>query len=126
MTLPFNFDDYAIKEEKNQQQTPTQEPPKQQQPLDFNKFLAEEEKSIFQKYEIGRHATRTGARALETVIGLPGDFVQFAKYLGDKLPEPPKFLQREPSFVQKAGRKALETLPTSQELQETSSYLTSG
>lgn len=66
-----------------------------------------------------RHISRTGARIGEAALGLPGEVVELAK----SLPEGPKIFQREPSFVQKAGKKLLEKLPTSQDLRKfTHSY----
>ena len=71
-----------------------------------------------------RHTTRGGARFLETILGLPGDTVQFVKSLSEYLPEAPKFLNRDQNIIQKWGKEALESFPSSQELKEASSYLT--
>lgn len=73
-----------------------------------------------------RNVTRTGSRMVETVLGLPGDIVQFTKFIGEKLPQPPKLLQRDPNFVQKWGRQALEQLPTQKSLQGHSENWTDG
>jgi len=74
-----------------------------------------------------RHGTRIGSRVGETVIGFPGDIVNFSKYISEKLPDSPEALkEKEPNFVKRAGRRALEWLPTSSELKDMSSYLTSG
>lgn len=73
-----------------------------------------------------RNVTRTGSRMVETVLGLPGDIVQFAKWAEEKLPKPPKWLQQEPNFIQRWGRSALEQLPTQQSLQGHSERLTGG
>ncbi len=94
------------------------------EPFDFSKFKVPEPPTKMQ--EFARHATRTGARVAETVAGFPGDIVNFVKFIGDKLPEPPSFLKSEPSFVQKAGKKALESIPSSEDLKEFTSYLSSG
>lgn len=73
-----------------------------------------------------RNLARTGSRMVETVLGLPGDFVQLAKWAGEQFPEPPSFLKQEPNFVQRLGRSALEQLPTQKSLQERSESLTGG
>ena len=96
----------------------------QQEPIDWSQYLSEESQTPFQKFQ--RHAARTGSRVAETIVGLPGDIIQLAKFVSEKLPEPPEFLKREPSFLQKAGKKALESIPTSQDLKEISQELTKG
>jgi len=77
-----------------------------------------------QPYEPGieRHATRTLSRVGETIGGIPGDFIKFTKFIGGLLPKIPipKWMEREPSFIQKYGKKALEMVPTSQDLKKAS------
>jgi hypothetical protein len=67
-----------------------------------------------------RHVTRTASRVGETIAGLPGNMVKFSKFIGELLPEPPKFLQKDPNFIQKYGKKALEMIPTSEDLKKSS------
>lgn len=92
--------------------------------FNFDKYKIKQPPSMFDEFK--RHAARTGSRVAESIIGFPGDFVGFVKYLSDKIPESPSFLKREPTFVQRYASKALEALPKSEELKEFSSYLTSG
>lgn len=74
------------------------------------------------KYQPGkeRHLTRIASRATETLLGLPGNIIQFSKFIGDLLPEEPEFMKKDPSFLQKYGKKALETVPTSDDLKKIS------
>lgn len=118
----FDFSKYTVKN-----------PELSQNQIQNNSENQSDESFAFEKYkpttkvqEIGRHAARTGARITETVLGFPGDLVKFTKYLGEKLPQPPAFLKKEPNFVQKAGKSILERLPSSQEIKDFTSYLTSG
>lgn len=122
----FNFDQYIVpnnaapdipKESQNNES-------EKNEPFNFDTYLPKEPPSILQ--EFGRHVARTGARAAETVVGFPGDMINFARFLSEKLPKGPSFLEKEPNFVQKKGQELLGKLPSSQELKEFSSYLTSG
>lgn len=72
--------------------------------------------------EVGRHAVRTGSRVVETVLGFPGDIVQFTKTVGEKLPA----TKQKPTGLQDVGRSLLEKLPTSEDIKSVSSYLTGG
>lgn len=92
--------------------------------INWNDYYDREDK--WKTPEPVRHTSRGLARFGETIAGLPGDTVQFAKSLLSYLPKTPKFLNREQNFIQKMGKEALESFPTSQELKEVSSYLTSG
>jgi len=74
----------------------------------------------------GRQASRTASRVAETAAGLPGDIVKITKGIGEKLPKVPEALQREPNFIQKAGKKALEKLPGSSDLGEFTKKLSKG
>lgn len=94
------------------------------QQIDLNKYISPESETGLQSFK--RHATRTGSRISETVLGFPGDVVQFGKFLSEKLPKGPEFLQKEPNFIQRAGKKGLESIPSSQDLKEMTSYLSSG
>ena len=93
-------------------------------PFDFNKYRRKSEPTKLE--EFGRHAARAGARVAETVAGFPGDVVGFVKFLSEQMPETPKIFKREPNLLQRKGREYLEKLPSSQQLKEVSSYLTSG
>jgi len=73
-----------------------------------------------------RNITRTGSRMVETVLGLPGDIVQFADFVGSSLPQVPSWMQQEPNFLQKSGNYLLNQLPTQQSLQKQSESLTGG
>lgn len=124
---PFDFSKYQVKQEslaKNQTQLPQNAPVESQEPFDFGKYKVKEPPTLLQ--EFGRHTARTGARMVESIAGFPGDVVGFVKYLGEKLPKVPSFLESEPNIVQKAGQKVLSSLPNTQELKELSGYLTSG
>lgn len=121
--IAFDFSKYRA-QSTEQPMAPSQPQPQQAQAFDFSKYQIKQEPTKMQ--EVGRHVTRTGARAAETILGLPGDFVNFAKFVSESLPEVPKVLQREPNFVQKAGKKAIEALPTSTDLKQASSKLTGG
>jgi len=126
--------DVAVAEEVVQpdQAQPVEQPVESEgvedEAFNWNKYMVQEEPSTLQ--EAGRHAARAGSRVGEAILGFPGDFVQFAKGVGEwldsKLPEGPKWLQREPNFVQKFGQRMLEKLPTSSELKDTMSDWTDG
>ncbi len=118
---PIDFSKYKV---KNPQQ-PIEKQGQQQvsQPFDVEKYRVREPSKL---QETGRHLARTGARATETVLGLPGDIAQLGKGLASVLPEEPAFLKKDENIVQKKGRELIEKLPTSQDLQEFSSQLTSG
>lgn len=91
--------------------------------LDFSQYVEEEPSTA---KEILRHGVRTGSRVAESIFGFPGDFVKFSDKISEKLPKGPSFLQREPSIVSKGIKKGLDILPTSEELKNISSYITSG
>lgn len=92
--------------------------------FDLNKFKVKQPETML---ETGvRGVARTASRVGETIAGLPGDFVGFARFLGDYLPKTPEIFKREPNFIQKAGRKALESLPTSSDLKQISEDTTGG
>lgn len=59
-----------------------------------------------------RHTARSGARAGETLLGMPGEMFQAGKLL----PEAPKIFQREPNLIQKKGKELLEKLPSSEDV----------
>ena len=122
---PFNFDQYLIKENINEN-VPYEDENiyEKEKPFDFDQYIQNEKPSMLK--EFGRHISRTGSRAIETVVGFPGDIVNFVKFIGEKLPKLPSSLEKEPTFVQKYGKKLLEKLPNSEEVKEFSSYLTSG
>jgi len=89
---------------------------------DFN--LSEFEVGKKEESDVKRHAARTGARVVETVLGFPGDIVQISKMIGEKLPQLSSV--KEPSFIQKKGKQLLESIPSSEDLKKFSSYITSG
>ena len=120
---PFDFSKYRVKNEALPTELPSQQG-QSEEPFDFTKYKVKEPPTDLE--EVGRHVTRTGSRITESVLGFPGDLYKFTKYLADKFPNTPKLLQREPSPIQKAGKYALESLPTSEKLKEFTSYLTSG
>jgi hypothetical protein len=72
--------------------------------------------------EFGRHAARIGSRIGETIVGFPGDIVQFTKGISQHLPK----TGEEPTEIQKLGRGLLEKLPTNEDVKKVTSYLTSG
>src|SRR3990167_329016 len=120
----FDLSVFRVKNPSLQETVIDESSTEPQEPLDLSAFKVKEPPTKFQEFQ--RHAARTGSRAVETIAGFPGDFVKFSQYIGESLPKAPSFLEREPSFVQKAGKKALEYIPTSSELKDFSSYLTSG
>lgn len=80
-----------------------------------------------------RNVTRTGSRMVESVLGMPGDFFQFAKATAQALPDIPNDIpslvtgkKPEFNFIQKGGRQLLEQLPTQQSLQKRSESITEG
>src|SRR5215831_11189453 len=94
------------------------------QVIDWDQYLSKQDK--WKLPESTRNPIRSAARFSETILGLPGDTVQFAKNLLEYLPKTPKILDREQNFIQKMGREVIESFPTSQELKEISSYLSNG
>jgi hypothetical protein len=92
--------------------------------FDLNKFKVKQPETAL---ETGvRGIARTASRIGETIAGFPGDFVGFSRFLGEYLPKTPEIFKREPNFIEKAGRKALESLPTSSDLQQLSEEYTGG
>jgi len=100
--------------------------------------VAEERKDIFDKVaeeraleqqkpgifkESLRHVARTGSRIAESIAGFPGDMAQLAKFIGEKSP---KFLQKDPNFIQRFGQKVVERIPTSDELAKFMGDITGG
>ena len=63
----------------------------------------------------GRQIARVGARAAETIGGLPGDVVSIARSLVSGLPGG-LAKEEDLNFVQRAGKRALESLPTSSDI----------
>lgn len=128
----FDFAKYRIKDPQSEQGQLGSETPHGAQngnvvpsePFDFAKFRVAPPPTATDEFK--RHVARTGARVGETIAGFPGDIVNFSKFLGSKLPEVPSALQGEDNFVKKAGRKALESIPSSADLKDFTSYLTSG
>lgn len=68
--------------------------------------------------DIARQAAQYTSRGLEALGGLPGNVVQFAKGIGEKLPEVPEFLHGNRSFIQEKGGKLLEKLPTTSDIRQ--------
>lgn len=96
-------------------------PREQTETLDISQYIEKEKPP-----ELLRHTLRTVSRGLETAIGYPGDIVSFSRILGEKLPKEPEVFKREPTFVQKAGQKIAEKLPTSEDIKKVTSYLSGG
>jgi len=134
--MSFDFSKYYDDEPgKQQEQGPEEqpqisEPPGIQKPpvpFDFSKYHDKKEPTVLE--ETGRHVVRTGARIAESVAGTGGNLVGFAKYLTKALPKLPEALESGVgggSPIQKYGRKALEKLPSSDDLKKLSSEFTSG
>jgi hypothetical protein len=120
----FDFSQYRVNDVETESIPSQVTDNEESEPFDFNAYKVKEPPTL--KQEIGRHVTRTGARIGETILGFPGDVVKFTKSLSEALPKPPSFLQKEPNLIQKAGKKALESVPGSEDLKKVSSYLTSG
>src|SRR5690349_19378050 len=99
---PFNFDQYLMKEDVQSLGTPFSQKSNNvsetEEPFSFDQYIQKPPPTMLQ--EFGRHASRIGSRALETVVGFPGDLVNFAKFIEEKLPKTPEFLKSEPNIVQ--------------------------
>lgn len=121
MSSPIDLSQYLITETEEEPIPSPGIPKEQTETIDLSEYIEKEKPP-----EILRHAVRGTSRILETVVGLPGDIVTFAKTIGEKLPEEPALFKRDPSFVQKYGKKALEKLPTSQDIRKVTNYLSGG
>jgi hypothetical protein len=120
----FDLSKYETKGTTNTQPIQSENISNSDQPFDFDKYKVKEPPTKLQ--ETGRHIARTASRVGETVLGFPGDIVGLINALGENLPSLPKGLQPTPNFIQRAGKSALESLPTSQDLKEFSSKITQG
>lgn len=120
---PFDFSKYIVKNDSLPSQISNIEN-ETEEPFDFSKYVVDQKETTLDK--VKRGAVRTGSRIAETIVGFPGDIAQLAKYTGEKLPEVPSFLQREPNLLQKGARKVVESLPTSRDLKQISENITSG
>lgn len=114
----------GLEEEVPQRELPQFELPQDTAPIRWEQYRAPEDRTTLE--EARRHVSRIGSRIGETIVGLPGDVIQMVKWLDSKMPKVPQLLQREPTFLQKRGREMLEQLPTSGELTEKMSEITSG
>lgn len=119
----FDFSKYYVNEEQ-EPFAPKELKDQIEEPFDFSKYAVKEPSTKLE--EFGRHIARTGSRIAETITGFPGDVVNFSKFIAESLPKIPKSLKGKPSFVQEYGKKGLELIPSSNEIKEMSSYLTSG
>jgi len=125
---PLNLDKYKRKIQPEQQQVPEQENEISREKLNQVGSFEDLEQKSFEKdkykrkYEPGdeRHITRSASRIAETIVGFPGNVINTAKFLGNLLPEPPSFLKKSETFTQKYGKKALEMIPTSDDLKKSS------
>ena len=126
--MTFNFDKYLVKDgsefQEDIQETESMTPV---EPFNFDKYLVQE-KGLPQEIgeEVARFSTRTASRIGETVAGMPGDVVQFTEWLNSKLPEVTSFLQGKQNFLQEKGKELLQNLPSSQDLKEWTSEISSG
>lgn len=129
---PFNFDQYLAEEDIESPSGSSgtifdvaeKQLENKKYSFNFDQYLADKPDSKFK--EPLRHAARIGSRAAETVVGMPGDFVNFVKWIDSKVPKLPDWIKNEPSWLQKKGRELVENLPTSQSLKEKMSELTEG
>ena len=96
--------------------------------FDFEKYKVSDEKSKFRKIAEGflRHNARVSSKVAETVVGFPGDAVNFVEWIGDKLPELPGWLEKDPNFLQQGVKKILKSLPTSSDIKDKISEITGG
>ena len=128
LEAPIDWSKYLIEEDQHVSSEPaplqSEKPQESEKQIDWSKYL--DEGSKFQIPEPIRHVARTGARIVETLAGLPGDTIQFAKMVLESLPETPKFLKEDPNYLQKKGQELLESLPTSEDLKAFSSEMTQG
>ena len=142
--MSFSFDEYISEEEKSPIEPASSPNVPKEQKFSFDEFIdtTEEEPSILS--EAGRHVARTGSRIAETIGGFLGDINQFAQYGGEKVgqylgqksrkllgkeeltEEQLKGVSEEVEKRKTYPQKALDLLPTSSELQEITSSLTSG
>lgn len=119
----FDFSEYYVSDSQ-EPFPPDESKDESQKPFDFSQYQPKEPPTKLEEFT--RHAVRTGSRIAETVAGFPGDVVNFAKFISESLPTPPKSLRGKPSVVQEYGKKGLELIPSSNDIKEMSSYLTSG
>lgn len=122
---PFDFQKYRVNESQESfNNIENQTNVESNIPFDFSSYRVQQPESGYAK--AGRHAIRTGSRVAETILGFPGDVVNFVKYLGENLPEVPEFLQPRGNILQEKGKKVLEGLPSSKQLKDYSSKITMG
>ena len=104
-------------------------PSAQPEPVNWDKYAVKEDPSITS--EAVRHTARAASRIGETIAGLPGGMINFTKGVGDWLENKvplPDVLKGQPkaTFVQRWGQQLVDKFPTSNELKQTMSDLTSG
>ena len=121
MNQQFNWDQFEAVGNAQPKQQAGQQQQQGEQQFDWNQY--EKVKEPGQEESKGQWATRqvarSGTRAGETALGMAGNMFQ----AGKMLPKPPKIFDREPNFIQKAGRGLLEKLPTTEDLRKfTQSY----
>lgn len=123
--MTFNFDQYPLADEIIESEDITNQ---EKETFDFSKYPDYQEMGYFGQVakKAKRHASRIGSRVGETLLGMPGDVVNFVNWLDSKMPELPKFLKKDPNFVQKLGVDLMDSLPSSSELKEKMSEITEG
>lgn len=119
----FDFSKYRSLdgEEITNESINIEEKPEESTPLDFSQYREKPEETPLGT--LGRGAVRTASRIAETILGFPGDIVQFSKSLSESLP---KIDEREPNIVRQTAQKALDYIPTSEDIKKFSSYLSNG
>lgn len=134
--MTIDWSQYAVKDNapevedftevmiQGQPQSQQQQPSRQKENVWLGQYKAKEDRGYIE--EGIRHTARTASRVGETIAGAPGDLVNFVKWLDSKMPEEPKWLKKEPNFVQRFGKKQLEKLPSSTELKQQMSEITGG
>ena len=97
----------------------------------FEQFLRKPEPGILENAteaakETFRFNTRNLSTAAASIAGIPGNTVQFAKWISSKLPDVPEFLKGDDTFVSSFGRNVLENIPTTEDIKQFNSRLTDG
>jgi len=130
----FDFNRYVVSDEQEPPIASELQPVSNipDKPFQFDQYVEGEESSFRKSLDMGvRGYARLNARVGETILGAPGDFRDFSRSVGgwiDKNIPIPKSLKgkEESNFAQKFATKMVDKFPTSAELKETTSKITSG
>jgi hypothetical protein len=123
MTSPLDLEKYRVQDDQFQDVQQETFDPASFQPIDLDEYKMVADEST--KESVIRGTVRSGARVLESILGIPGDLARLGSAASRKVTEKLGG-EEEPNFVRKAGEKLLLTLPTSDELKVLTSWLTGG